>query len=175
LENPHILEDMDYFRPSAIHFEKYGCYTKLRPNGNPKSEYGKWIREEYRRCFEGYIRESDGEWIPGDYYFFLNYCPILLTEDNGNNSKSGRRKVGFPRVWDGHYLMFHYLNRARGNGKHGFILASRSKGKSLSVASMLGKRFVLGEFMDVMKRVTSYITAADKSKLIGGDQTLNKF
>lgn len=175
LENPHILEDMDYFRPSAIHFEKYGCYTKLRPNGNPKSEYGKWIREEYRRCFEGYVRESDGEWIPGDYYFFLNYCPILLTEDNGNNSKSGRRKIGFPRVWDGHYLMFHYLNRARGNGKHGFILASRSKGKSLSVASMLGKRFVLGEFMDVMKRVTSYITAADKSKLIGGDQTLNKF
>ena len=175
LENPHILEDMDYFRPSAIHFEKYGCYTKLRPNGNPKSEYGKWIREEYRRCFEGYVRESDGEWIPGDYYFFLNYCPILLTEDNGNNSKSGRRKVGFPRVWDGHYLMFHYLYRARNNGKHGFILASRSKGKSLSVASMLGKRFVLGEFKDVMKRVTSYITAADKSKLIGGDQTLNKF
>ncbi len=175
LENPHILEDMDYFRPAAIHFEKYGCYTKLRPNGNPKSEYGKWIREEYRRCFEGYVRKSDGEWIPGDYYFFLNYCPILLTEDNGTNAKSGRRKIGFPRVWDGHYLMFHYLNRARGNGKHGFILASRSKGKSLSVASMLGKRFVLGEFMDVMKRVTSYITAADKSKLIGGDQTLNKF
>jgi hypothetical protein len=71
--------------------------------------------------------------------------------------------------------MFHYLYRARNNGNHGFILASRSKGKSLSVASMLGKRFVLGEFRDVMKRVTSYITAADKSKLIGGDQTLNKF
>lgn len=28
LTNPHILEDMDFFRPAAIHFEKHGCYTK---------------------------------------------------------------------------------------------------------------------------------------------------
>jgi len=39
--NPHILEDMDYFRQSAIHFQKYGVYTKLLPNPNPQSEYGK--------------------------------------------------------------------------------------------------------------------------------------
>ena len=50
LANPHILEDMDYFRPSAIHFERYGCYTFLRPNGNPNSEFGKWILEETNRC-----------------------------------------------------------------------------------------------------------------------------
>jgi len=37
--NPHILEDMDYFRKTAIHFQKYGCYTKLMPNPNPQSEY----------------------------------------------------------------------------------------------------------------------------------------
>ena len=41
ITEPHILEDMDYFRPSAIYFQKYGCYTKLRPNPNPNSEYGK--------------------------------------------------------------------------------------------------------------------------------------
>ena len=39
--HPHILEDMVYFRPSDIHFQKYGCYTKLRPNGNPNSEFGR--------------------------------------------------------------------------------------------------------------------------------------
>ncbi len=38
--NPHILENMDYFRPAAIHYQHYGCYTKLMPNPNPKSEYG---------------------------------------------------------------------------------------------------------------------------------------
>ena len=40
IANLHILEDMDYFRQASIHFQKYGCYTKLRPNSNPNSEYG---------------------------------------------------------------------------------------------------------------------------------------
>ena len=58
LTNPHILEDMDYFRPSALHYQKHGCYTFLRPNPNPNSEFGKWVREEVRRCYDGYVRES---------------------------------------------------------------------------------------------------------------------
>ena len=72
ITKPHILEDMDYFRPSALHYMKYGTYTNLRPNPNPNSEFGKWLIEETRRCYEGYVRPSDGEWITGDYYFFLN-------------------------------------------------------------------------------------------------------
>ena len=39
LTNPHILEDMDYFRQAAIFFEKNGRYTNIPPNSNPKSEY----------------------------------------------------------------------------------------------------------------------------------------
>ena len=68
---------MDYFRPTALHYKKYGTFTNLKPNANPNSEYGKWIREEKRRCWEGYIRPSDGEWIPGPLYFYMNYCPII--------------------------------------------------------------------------------------------------
>jgi hypothetical protein len=79
LVHPHILEDMDYFRPSALHYIKYGRYTDLRPNSNPNSEYGKWIREEIRRCWEGYVRESDGEWVTGYMYFYLNYVPMMVT------------------------------------------------------------------------------------------------
>ena len=78
ITHPHILEDMDYFRPAAKYFEENGCYSLLKPNSNPNSEYGKWFREEVRRCREGYVRESDGEWVPGRLYFFLNYCPIML-------------------------------------------------------------------------------------------------
>ena len=70
--NPHILEDMDYFRPAAIHYQKYGCYTKLKVNGNPNSEYGRWAREELRRCWEGMVRPSDGEWVTGYLYWYLN-------------------------------------------------------------------------------------------------------
>jgi len=75
ISKPHILEDMDFFRGPAIHFQQYECYTKLYPNKHPQSQYFKFWTEEARRCRDGYIRESDGEWIPGDYYFYLNYSP----------------------------------------------------------------------------------------------------
>ena len=128
ITEPHILEDMDYFRPSAIHFQKYGCYTKLRPNPNPNSEYGKWIRTEIKRCWYGYIRPSDGEWITGDYYYYLNYCPIQLIKKLPNGQSV--RTVDFPRVWDGQYLVHHYLYNARLHGHHASELASRGKGKA---------------------------------------------
>ena len=111
ITKPHILEDTNYFRPSAIHYKKYGCYTKLRPNSNPNSEYGKWIREEIRRCWDGYVRESDGEWVTGDMYFFLNYCPIQLIKKDENGKSI--RTVDFPRFWDGHYYKSHYLYQCR--------------------------------------------------------------
>ena len=173
ITKPHILENMDYFRQPAITFQREGKYTNLRPNPNPNSEYGKWVREEVRRCYEGLVRPSDGEWITGDMYFFLNYCPMQLIEKDGKNR--GKRVVGFPRFWEGHYYLFHYLQQARESGKHAFQLASRARGKSFIGAGMLAKRFLLGESKDVNKKVVSYITASDKKYIQGGDQTLDKF
>jgi hypothetical protein len=175
LTKPHILEDMDYFRPAAIHYQKYGCYTKLRPNANPNSEFGKWIREETRRCYFGYVRESDGEWITGDMYFFLNYCPIQLTKKDPNNPKKTIRVVDFPKVWEGHYLVFHYLNEARNQGKHGAELASRGKGKSFLGASLLAKRFILGESPSVNKKVQCVATASERKYIQGANQLLDMF
>lgn len=170
---PHILEDMQYFRPAALHYEKYGCYTKLRPNRNPNSEYYKWIREEYRRCWYGYVRPSDGEWITGDYYFYLNYCPILLIKKNKEGINT--RVLDFPRVWDGQYYKFHFLNQCRKEGHHYMELASRGKGKSFSGASLLAKRFILGESNEVKKKVQCMVTASEKKYLVGGNQILNMF
>ena len=174
ITHPHILEDMQYFRPAARHYELTGRYTDLRPNPNPNSEFGKWIREETRRCWEGYVRESDGEWIPGDLYFFWNYTPMSISKRVEGKKKS-QRVIGFPSIWEGHYLKAHYLEQARDNGKMAVELASREKGKSFYGAAMLAKRFILGESRDVTERVVSYITATDKSKLSNGDQTLDKF
>lgn len=171
--DPHIIEDTDYFRPSAIKFQKDGRYTDLRPNPNPNSEYGKWIREEIRRCYEGYVRESDGEWITGDMYFFLNYCPIQLIkkEKNGKNI----RVLDFPLFWEGHYYKFHYLEQCREQGKHAVELASRFKGKSYCGAALLAKRFVLGESKYVNKKVQCMVTASEKKYLTGGNQILDMF
>lgn len=172
ISKPHILEDTDYFRPVALYYQKHKTITNLRPNPNPNSEYGKWIREEIRRCYEGYIRESDGEWITGDMYFFLNYCPILLSKVV--EGKKALRIWDFPEFWEGHYYKFHYIEQARNNGHHGAELAARGKGKSYSLAAMIAKRFILGESSLVNKEVKCLVTAYQKEYLTK-DGILNKF
>lgn len=128
ITQPHTIEDTDYFRPTALHYKEHGCFTKLRPNANPNSEYGKWLREEVRRCWEGYVRESDGEWIPGDMYFFLNYCPIQLIKKSTKGDTI--RTIDFPSFFDGNYYRFHYLNQCRKEGHHAMELAKRGAGKA---------------------------------------------
>ena len=178
--NPPILEDMDYFRPAALHFKEYGNYTELRPNPNPNSEYGKWIREEIRRCYEGYVRESDGMWVTGDEYFFLNYWPIAQTKLNGK-SKKGERIIDFPEVWEGINLRCQYIEQAingglydPNGGNNGCEISSRGKAKSYLMSAMIGKRFVLGESFQVNKLVKCMATAYQKQYL-NSDGILNKF
>jgi hypothetical protein len=190
LANPHILEDMDYFRPSAIHYEKYGTFTNLRPNANPNSEYGKWVREERRRIWDGYVRESDGEWVTGYMYWFLNYSPMILSkireykDKNGKKKKSKRadRVEALPECWEGIYWRFHCLDQASNGGlynnfeggQHMAELASRGKGKSYSLASILNHIFVVGENEESHEKVKGIVTAYQKEYLTK-DGVLNKF
>lgn len=179
--NPHILEDMDYFRPAALHFKKYGCYTNLRPNSNPNSEYGIWARTEVDRIWNGMTRPEDGEWIPGTLYFYWNYCPILQSKTK-KGSKKADRIIDFPEVWDSTYLWHHYVYQAVHGGKyneymggqHWGVIARRGVGKSLNVAAMLARLFVLGDSKEVCESVKGTVVAADKNFLIK-DGTLNKF
>lgn len=190
LANPHILENMDYFRPSAIHYEKYGIFTNLRPNANPNSEYGKWIREERRRIWDGYVRESDGEWVTGYMYWFLNYSPMMLSkireykDKNGKKRKSKRadRVESLPECWEGIYWRFHCLDQASNGGlynnfeggQHMAELASRGKGKSYSLASILNHIFVVGENEEAHEKVKGIVTAYQREYLTK-DGVLNKF
>lgn len=182
LTNPHILENMDYFRPSALHYEKYGTFTNLRPNANPNSEYGKWVREEIKRIWNGYVRESDGEWVTGYMYWYLNYSPIMLSrireyvDKNGKKHKSKRadRIEAMPEFWEGVYWRFHYIEQASQEGKHCAELASRGKSKSYSLASILSHIFILGENEEAHDKVKGIVTAYQKEYLIK-DGVLNKF
>jgi len=180
ITNLHILEDMPYFRKAAAHFEEFGTYTNLYPNKNPNSEYIKFWREEARRCREGYIRESDGEWIPGDFYFYLNYSPIMVTVAiEGNTTELGDfeeadRIEGFPFIYDGDYMYYHYLDQARRKGHHGFVLKSRGKGFSFKGGSGLAKRAILGENTKSQKNVKAFALANEKEYLIK-DGVMNKF
>lgn len=175
ITNPHIIEDADYFRQPAIHFLKYGCYTFLKPNSNPNSEFRKHWDEEKRRCYEGYVRESDGEWVTGFNYWFMNYCPMMV-----NKLVEGRKKAirteAFPFFFEGIYWRFHYLWQAREGGKHAIELAKRGCAKSYSLAAIMSHNLILGESEESNRRVITVLTAYQKEYLKDDkDGTLSKF
>lgn len=178
LSNPHILENMDYFRPSALFYKEHGCYTYLMPNKNPNSEFYRWFNEEKRRCRDGYVRESDGEWVPGYLYFFLNYCPIMVTvvdkSSEDENSARGDRVRDFPFVFEGLYWRAHYLYQARQKGKHAVELAKRGAGKSFYLAGVLTHNLLLGESSKMKRDLTSILTAYTTEYLAEKDGTLSK-
>lgn len=181
LAHPHILEDMDYFRPSALYYEEYGTYTNLRPNSNPNSEYGKWLRQERDRCWNGYVRESDGEWVTGLMYFYLNYSRMIITKIREGTKQADRIET-FPETWEGVYWRFHYMDQARNGGmyndyqggNHCAELAARGRGKSYSMASTLGRNFILGENRLSHKKVLSAAVAYQK-EFLTKDGVINKF
>lgn len=174
LANPHIIENAEYFTKAAQFYKENQCYTFLKPNSNPNSEYRKFWDEEIRRCREGYIR-PDGEWITGYMYYFLNYSPIMLNIIHEGNNRMAERVESLPEFWEGIYLRSHYLNIARLNGHHAIELAKRGCGKSFFLASIMAHNLLLGENAKVTKRVTTILTAFQKEYLADKDGTLSKF
>lgn len=163
-ENPHIIEDADYFRPAALFYMQHGCYTLLKPNSNPQSEYKKFWTEERRRIREGYVRESDGEWVTGFCYWFLNYTPMMVNIiREGTNTAD--RVESFPFFFEGIYWRFHYLYHAKLSGKHAIELAKRGCAKSYSLASIMTHNLFHGESEISKKRVTTVLTAYEKEYL----------
>lgn len=170
---PPILEGSDYFRQAALVWQETGKYTNLKPNANPNSEFGRWIREERRRGWDGLVNPETGMWVTGDYYWMLNYCPmhLVVKRDDGLEMRTTRH----PRFWDGQFLTSHYVLQARQKKHHAAYLASRGKGKTSFGAGMLSRRFVIGESYENPKEVQCMVTAADRTKLIGTNQILDVF
>jgi len=175
LTKPHIIEDADYFRQPALFYMENHCYSFLKPNSNPQSAFQRFWKEEARRCREGYVRESDGEWVTGFCYWFLNYCPMMV-----NKLEEGRKKAtrveSMPFFFEGIYWRFHYLWQARESGKHAIELARRGCGKSYSLAAIMSHNLILGESTESRKRVVTVLTAYEKEYLKDDkDGTLSKF
>ena len=148
-----FFHNSDVFRPAAIAFQasqEKNKNTNIKPSycGFLKgtTTYKKFWHEERRRCLEGYEPEIDGEpggvRIPGEFYFYLNYCRINLTiknEDTGEDSEG----TDFPRFNTMDYYYFKELELRENPTKFGlsidykshFVLAkARRKGFSFKNA-----------------------------------------
>ncbi len=155
----------DEFITARLHYKDYGVYTKF-PKGS--RSYRKFWDEEKRRCLEGYNPGFD--YIPGYFYFYLNYCPIQIVVPRKNSEGlllynedgtiQGDRIEDFPKVWDGDYQYFHYLEEAEKAGKHGVVLKTRGRGYSFKGGSMLNRNYFLEP------RSKSYAIASAKEYLI---------
>lgn len=173
ITNPPILDDMDYFRPTARHWEKEGTLTNLRPNPNPNSEFGRWLRREVDRIWNGMVRESDGMWITGDEYFYLNYSLIEMSEEI-EGTDIADRIIAMPKVWEGVWWRHLYWYKARRAALNAAEIAKRGASKSYSVASKLTKIFILGDTFKSSRGVKAMVVAYAKEYLTK-DGTLNKF
>lgn len=173
ITHPPILEDSDYFRPSALAYKaNKGRYVLLRPNANPNSDFGKWLYSQRERGWNGYCNPSTGMWVTGDYYWMLNFCPMHLVE---NENGIDIRTVAHPRFWDGQFLMSHYFLQARTHGHHAAELASRGKGKTSFGGGLLAKRCIIGESENNKTEVQCMVTAVDRTKLMDTNQILRVF
>lgn len=170
---PPILEDSQYFRQTAIQWQETGKYTTLKPNANPNSEFGRYIREERKRGWEGYLNPDTGMWVTGDHYWLLNYCPMHLVVKRNDGLEM--RTTRHPKLWDGQFLIYHYERQSRMHGHHSAYLASRGKGKTGMGAEKAAKRFIIGESAENKEGVQCMVTAADRTKLIGTNQILDVF
>lgn len=175
ITNPPTFEDADWFRQPALFFLKNGCYTFLRPNSNPNSEYRKYWDREIDRCYNGLLRETDGMYIPGYLYWFLNYCPMMI-----NKYKEGQKKAirteGFAYFFEGIWWRYLYLKNARDKGHHAVELAKRGCAKSYGLAAIMSHNLIIGESEESKKRTITVLTAYQKEYLKDNkDGTLSKF
>ena len=172
---PHY--NTDEFTTEAQHFMDYGRYTNHPYNTSPKSKFYKYWEEQAHRCVKGYNIGRD--WIPGYFYHFLNFCPMLKAKDivkDIDDHMDGMSPVddmesdilamtqaerieGFPDFYDGHYRLYHYYNDAEISGQHGSVIKSRTKGFSFMGAGMMNRNYHL------LPATKSYAFADDREYL----------
>ena len=105
-----IWINSDVFREEAIHYNKYGYYNADPEESDDWLDYWTTQRD---RCINGY--EVSGVKIPGEFYFYLNFCPILRVsdEDFHSSKKKAKKVMDFPKFYDGDYNYFWMREIAR--------------------------------------------------------------
>ena len=73
----HNLVNTQYFKEAAIDFKKNGGRYTLAPRGS--RDYFEYVELQNKRCREGMT--VGGTWIPGRYYFYLNFFPMWKVPD----------------------------------------------------------------------------------------------
>lgn len=127
-----MLINTEYFQESARNFLKEGTYC-----GYPKGSlsYINFWKEENKRCIEGH--KVGDLWIPGTYYFYLNYTRMPV-----KNEKTGNRKIeNFPKFVDVDLEYFLNIEKARKEEKGFIMVKPRRTGFSQKNAGLISHEY----------------------------------
>lgn len=111
------------WKEHASYYRKHGYYTPAIENSHQWKRY--WVGER-DKVKNGVI--IDGWYIPGFYYFYLNFMEIFIKE---------RRTVMSPEVWDSDYHFMLYIARCILEGKHAVVVKTRQRGYSYKIIAIL--------------------------------------
>ncbi len=126
------FEHTEHFSPAANKFLLEGKYCGEIYNSKKYNIH--WGRER-ERCIEGYENPKSKLWIPGKYYFFLNYKQMKIIPPGEANKKSAKRITAFPRFWPIHYFYMQDWLLAKNEGKNMIVLKPRDTGFSELLSS----------------------------------------
>lgn len=117
----------------------YDAAEEMPEKGSPI--YQAWWIEQYRRCIKGYIvhnatRRGHSIWIPGRYYFYLNFWKIQAKLDGVN-----RKGLRNPKFTSLDYFKFMCIELMFMDGQDQTFGKSRQKGFSEFIACVLAYNF----------------------------------
>lgn len=152
----HNLVNTEYFREAAINYRKNGGRYTLAPIGS--KDCTDYWDEQKRRCREGY--SVGGLWIPGRYYFYLNFTPIWKVPDQialkayqeAKNyrgvisQKTASKILDFPRFAEMQYEWWNFKHIAWNGGS--FMGINSPGGKHICCAKTRGAGFSYMEAAD---------------------------
>jgi hypothetical protein len=143
-----MLVNTEYWQEEGRRFEKLGYYTESPKGTSAYREY--WV-EQHRRCLEGYMG------IPGTYYFYLNFYPILAKDE-----VTGRKMRKLPRILDIDLEYFKIVEQARQEKKGVIMLKPRRTGFSFKNSSLCVHEYnfykdskcIIGAYMSELSKYT---------------------
>lgn len=153
----HKLVNTRYFQEAAIEFKKNGGRYTTAPRGS-KDYFDYWELQK-KRCREGY--QVGDVWIPGRYYFFLNFCVIdkipdtvaLQVLEDARSKVTGKVSIvtadkilDFPRFSEMQYEWFRFKHIAWNGGE--FMGIKSPGGKHLCCGKTRGAGFSFMEAAD---------------------------
>lgn len=100
-----------------------GRYTEATKDSFKEIQF---FKNEKEKVKNGII--IDGWYIPGFYYWYLNFCPIV---------DDVQKKKKFGNVWDSDFWFFQYIMLCMLKGKHACVVKARQRGYTLKIMALL--------------------------------------